>query len=196
MADRLPAGGAECQSGLPNGRRDSAQRFACGDDDDREDEQAQRQCSRDEAPAEHEGAHEHAEAEKPVHDRRHGCQIRDVDLDDRGQPVLRCELFEIEGSGDPEWKRDERDQHEDVQRSDQCGSDTSLFRSPRGETGQEVPGKNLPAVANHIGDEHAQRRQSDHDRRGTEDAEEHSQSLAESESWFELAVDRAFGCHS
>ena len=54
---------------------------------------------------------EHGQPQNTKHDGRHGGQVRDIDLDNIGQPVLRREFFQIDRSRNPDGQR-QRQHHE------------------------------------------------------------------------------------
>ena len=61
---------------------------------------------------------EHGKAEQAEHDRRHGCQIVDVDLDEIGKSRLLGELLEIDRGGDADRQRQKQHDHHHVERAD------------------------------------------------------------------------------
>ena len=62
---------------------------------------------------------EHRKSEQTEHDRRHGGEIVDVDLDDLGQPVLRRELLEIDRGRDADRKTEDQRHEQRQGRADQ-----------------------------------------------------------------------------
>ena len=97
----LQLGGADAERRLADRRRHRAQGGAGGDHDRRQHQQRQRQAADQRRGARQvEGVEEHGEAQEAEHDRGHGGQIVDVDLDQVGEAVLGRELLEIEGGRD------------------------------------------------------------------------------------------------
>jgi hypothetical protein len=81
--------------------RHGAQRLAGGQDHDRQHEQRQRRSASQHAGAHAHRADEQAQAEQPVDDRRHGGEIRDVDLDCAADEAAAAVLLEVDGRATP-----------------------------------------------------------------------------------------------
>ena len=105
VADHLPAGRAQRQRGLAERVRHGPQRLLRGDDDDRQDQQAERQPAgperRPQRQALHaERPHEQRQAEDAVDDRRHPGEVGDVRLDEPAEPARRGVLLQEDRRAD------------------------------------------------------------------------------------------------
>ena len=78
----LPARRADRHRAFADHRRDGADGFPGGYDDDGQDQQGQGQAGGQDALAEAEGVNEDAERQQAIDDGRYGGQVGDVDLDD------------------------------------------------------------------------------------------------------------------
>ena len=75
------------------------ERFACRDDHHRQNQQRQRQAGGEKALPQMKFVDEQTERHQAVDDRGHAGQVRDIDLDQLGHPILRRVLFQIDGRG-------------------------------------------------------------------------------------------------
>ena len=118
VEDRLMLRRADAERRLADRRRHRRQRRARDDDDRRQGHQCehhaadQRRRARQAEPAEKD-----RKAEQTEHDRRHGSQIVDVDLDQVGEAVLRRELLEIDRGADTDRQADQQADEQQPERT-------------------------------------------------------------------------------
>ena len=80
----------------------------------------------------------------------HARQVRHVDLDDAGEPVLRRVFFEVDRGRHADRQRHQR-RHEHHQRgADGSGQDAGVGRLARRERGEEAPAEPRRAVAHQV----------------------------------------------
>ena len=116
--------GAEPERGLADRRRHRRQRCARRDDDHRQRHQAQHETADERRRARQpEDVDEQRETEQAEHDRRHGREVVDVDLDEVGPAIARRELLEIDRRRDAERERQRQRHEQHEERADRRAPD-------------------------------------------------------------------------
>src|SRR5215210_744802 len=169
--DHLPPRRPEREAPLAHGIGDVLEGLARGDDDDRQDEQAEGRGAGDYAlPAGYgrQQVHEYPKAQEPVDYGGHTGQVRDVYLDDAVEPGVGGVLLQVDGRAYPERHAYEPREHQEPQRADQGRVDPRRLREYLGRVaGYELPAQPWEAVpgdVHHQGDQH-----NEPDDRGGED---------------------------
>ncbi len=110
--------------------------------------------------------HQEPKRHQPVDDRRHTCQIGDIDFNQVGHPILRGVLLQIDGSPEAKRHRRERGEEHNKDRSDPCAQNAGLRGKPR-----RIGGEKLPGHASHAVEGQLTEQGQEHEKRGRHHAE-------------------------
>ena len=156
---RLPLGRAEGERRLAQRQGHGTQRLAGGQDHQRQHQQGERRGTGQQRPLEAQRAHEQAQAEQAVDDRRHASQVRDVDLDQARPSSTPAILLERNRGTDADGHGEQGRQSDEPDAAGQRGQQARVRGTARRIAGHEGPREPARAVARDVPQQQAQRRQ-------------------------------------
>ncbi len=130
MARHLPLGRAHSVCRLSKRQGNRAQRFLTGNNDDRQAQKRHGKRTSKNNPSELHELDEYAKSEESVDDRRHSCQVRDIDLENGGPPVSGRVLLEKIAAPTPIGNAISDSQRNNPKGPEERGIQTGDFRFP------------------------------------------------------------------
>ena len=149
----LPAGRTAAHRGFTDGDGNGPDGLAGRHDDDGQDQERQGQTGSQDALPEAELVDEDSEREETVHNRRHGGQVGDVDLDDFRHPIALGVLLEIHPRRHAQRNGRKGGHGHDQQGAHPGGQDAGLRGASRREIHEEIEIQAFRAAHHHVPDE-------------------------------------------